>query len=136
MEKGGYTYIVTNPSHTVLYIGVSNSLDRRARQHRNHVIKGFTHRYNCEKLVYFEHYNEIEEAIRREKQLKGWRRDWKNNLISGMNPEWKDLFECPEVLEEAQNREYMENVENMENHPCPMNSSEQTDSKDSGSSPE
>ena len=93
MDKIGYTYIMANNANTVLYIGVTSDLIRRVNQHKNHTYKGFTYRYNCEKLVYFEKYGDIETATQREKQLKGWHRDWKNNLISQMNPEWIDLAE-------------------------------------------
>ena len=88
-----YIYILTNLSNTVFYIGVTNNLVRRTYQHKNKFADGFTKKYNICKLVYFEIYNDINEAIRREKQLKNWHRDWKINLITEKNSEFKDLYE-------------------------------------------
>ena len=93
MDKIGYIYIMANNANTALYIGVTSDLVRRVNEHKNHTYKGFTERYNCEKLVYFEQYGDIETAIEREKKLKRWHREWKNNLISEKNPEWIDLAE-------------------------------------------
>ncbi len=84
-------YILTNQENDVLYIGVTNDLVRRIYEHRNHLVKGFTDKYNVNKLVYYEITNNIESAIKREKQLKNWHRQWKINLIEGSNPYWKDL---------------------------------------------
>jgi len=81
---------MTNNSKT-LYIGVTNDLNRRIYEHKNKLIDGFTKKYNLTKLVYFETVNRIEDAIRREKQLKNWHRQWKINLIETVNKEWKDL---------------------------------------------
>jgi putative endonuclease len=75
----------------VLYIGVTNDLYRRIEEHKSCEIKGFTQKYNCDKLVYFEAFDYIEDAIAREKQLKNWKREWKNKLIETTNPDWKDL---------------------------------------------
>ena len=83
---------MTNQHNNILYIGVTNDLFRRVTEHKTHQIKGFTDRYNCEKLVYFEEYNNIEVAIAREKQLKNWKREWKNDLVNQTNAEWRDLF--------------------------------------------
>jgi len=83
-------YIITNDSKT-LYIGVTDDLNRRLYEHKNKLIGGFTKKYNLTKLVYFETFNRIEDAIRREKQLKNWHRKWKINLIESINKEWKDL---------------------------------------------
>jgi len=80
-----------------LYIGVTNDLIRRVAEHKNKSISGFTQRYNVTRLVYFEEFENIHEAIDREKQLKKWNRAWKINLIERANPEWKDLFQL--VLE-------------------------------------
>lgn len=91
MEELFYTYILTNKNHTVLYIGVTNDLKRRLKQHKQKSNKGFTGKYNVEKLVYFESSPYVENAIKREKQLKKWNRSWKENLINEMNPEWNDL---------------------------------------------
>jgi len=74
-----------------LYIGVTNSLERRVLEHKNNLVPGFTKKYSCHKLVYFEHFTDIETAIAREKQLKKWRRKKKEFLIRTMNPSWKDL---------------------------------------------
>jgi len=86
-----YTYIASNKLNTVFYIGVTNDLIRRAYEHRNHLVKGFTSKYKVNKIVYFESSSEINSAIAREKQLKRWHRDWKINLIKSVNPEFKDL---------------------------------------------
>lgn len=88
-----YVYIITNKKDGVLYIGVSNNLERRIFEHKNKLIKGFSSRYNLDKLVYFETYQFINEAIKREKNLKKWKRDWKINLIIEENKDWKDLSE-------------------------------------------
>lgn len=82
---------MTNNSKT-LYIGVTSDLKRRIYEHKNKLIDGFTKKYNLTKLVYFETFNSIEDAIHREKQLKNWHRQWKINLIESMNKEWKDLY--------------------------------------------
>ena len=87
----GYVYILTNISKTTLYIGVTNNLQRRYMEHLSGTIDGFTKRYYLHSLVYFEQYNDIRDAIRREKQLKSWSREKKNNLIDSMNPEWINL---------------------------------------------
>lgn len=86
-----WIYMLTNEHGNVLYTGVTNNLERRIREHKSGEIQGFSSKYNCIKLVYFEEFNNINEAIAREKQLKNWKRSWKNALIVDMNPEWKDL---------------------------------------------
>ena len=86
-------YIITNNNNTALYIGVTSNLQKRIWEHRNKITKGFTKKYNCEKLVYFEQTENVYSALNREKQLKNWHRQWKIDLISKNNPEWKDLFE-------------------------------------------
>ena len=86
-----YVYILSNWDDSVLYIGVTNDLKRRLYEHKNHLVDGFTHKYNVTKLVYFEHTNDVRSAIEREKQLKGWARAKKHTLIKKMNPFWKDL---------------------------------------------
>ena len=89
--KQYYIYILTNKSNKVLYIGVTNDLERRMYEHKNKMVDGFTERYNLTKLVYFEETPDVKSAIEREKQLKNWHRDWKINLINSFNPQWKDL---------------------------------------------
>ena len=84
-------YIITNKKDGVLYIGVSNDLERRMFEHKNKLVEGFSSRYNIDKLVYFEVYQYISNAIKREKNLKKWKRDWKINLIVEENADWKDL---------------------------------------------
>ena len=88
-----YVYILTNFSNTTLYIGVTNNLERRIYEHKNKLIDGFSSKYNLNKLVYFEEYELIEDAIKREKQLKKWKRKWKEELIEKKNPFWKDLLD-------------------------------------------
>ena len=84
---------MTNKTHSVLYIGVTSDLTKRVFQHKNHEHEGFTDKYNCTKLVYYEECNNIRVAIEREKQLKNWHREWKNNLVTKVNPNWSDLSE-------------------------------------------
>ena len=95
--RGGYVYFVSNRHRTVLYCGVTSILYSRAYEHKNGEGGVFSSRYNCTDLVYFEYYDSIEAAIEREKQLKKWKRAWKEELIQKMNPEMKDLF--PEIEE-------------------------------------
>jgi putative endonuclease len=90
-QRQYYVYMVSNWWHNVLYIGVTNSLEKRMWQHKNKTISGFTKKYNCDQLVYFEVFERIESAIAREKQLKGWIRTKKDALIARLNPEWNDL---------------------------------------------
>ena len=91
MADKGYVYFMTNTNNKAVYIGVTSDLTKRVLQHKNHQYEGFTDKYNCTKLVYYEECNDITTAITREKQLKNWHRDSKNNLIKQTNPEWKDL---------------------------------------------
>lgn len=88
-----YVYILTNKNKTVLYTGVTNDLERRLSEHINHQnhINAFTYRYNCFYLIYFEKHNDINRAIEREKEIKGWKRYKKENLINIYNPNWKFL---------------------------------------------
>jgi len=74
-----------------MYVGVTNNLVRRIYEHKNHLVDGFTKKYNVTKLVYFEDTNCIESAIAREKQIKGWRRDKKNQLVESQNPSWNEI---------------------------------------------
>ncbi len=87
-----YVYIMTNRSKT-LYTGVTNDLMRRVYEHKNKMIDGFTKKYNITKLVYYEETNDIQVAISREKQIKGWLRGKKIALIESVNPKWNDLSE-------------------------------------------
>ena len=91
--KNGYVYILSNKTDEVLYIGVTSDLLRRLYEHRNHLIEGFTDKYNVTKVLYYEGFNSIDDAIHREKQLKGWRREKKMLLIKGFNPELVDLYD-------------------------------------------
>ena len=89
----GWVYIVTKVARGTLYVGVSNSLGRRAWEHREEVYEGFTKRYGLHRLVWYEEFPMMPEAIHREKRLKKWPRQWKIDLVEGFNPEWKDLYE-------------------------------------------
>ena len=82
-----YTYILTNNNNRVMYIGITGDLKRRLYEHKNKLVDGFTKKYNVGKLVYFEIYKDPDDAIRREKQLKSWRREKKNELVEKNNPE-------------------------------------------------
>jgi len=93
VEKSYYVYIVTNKNNSVLYTGVTNDLKRRVYEHREKLVEGFTRRYNVTKLVCFETCGDIEVAIAREKQIKGWSRRRKVELINSMNEDWRDLWE-------------------------------------------
>ena len=87
-----YVYILTNTNHTVLYTGVTNDLARRAFEHEKKIIKGFTSKYNVDKLIYFELFDFINMAIKREKQIKGFSRMKKLALIDALNPKWVNLY--------------------------------------------
>lgn len=89
--KQYYVYILANKNNSVLYIGVTGDLERRIYEHKRKLADGFTKKYNVDKLVYFEETRDVMSALNREKQLKNWHRDWKNNLICGANRDWKDL---------------------------------------------
>ncbi len=91
MEKTYYVYLLTNWNNRVMYVGVTSNLERRVYEHKNKLVEGFTKKYNVGKVVYFETTNDVMAAIEREKQIKKWRREKKNQLVIGMNPEWKDL---------------------------------------------
>ena len=85
--------MLTNKHNNVLYTGVTRNLQRRLAEHKLHINEGFTAKYNTDKLVYYEWYDRLDVAIKREKQLKNWKREWKDKLINDFNPEWKDLAE-------------------------------------------
>jgi putative endonuclease len=93
MEKQYFVYMLTNQRHTVLYTGVTSDLQKRIYQHRNKLVRGFTGRYNVDKLVYYEVLDSPYNAISREKQIKGGSRQKKIDLIDGMNLQWLDLYE-------------------------------------------
>ena len=84
-------YMVTNRWKMTLYTGVTSNLETRIWQHRNKAFEGFTKKYNCDRLVYYEEFSEIDQAIAREKQVKAWVRSKKNELVDSINPEWNDL---------------------------------------------
>ncbi len=86
-----YVYILTNWRGNVMYIGVTNNLERRLYEHKHELIDGFTKQYHVHKLVYYETTSDISAAIKREKQLKAWSRSKKNALVETMNPSWEDL---------------------------------------------
>ncbi len=90
--KGGYVYIVSNKNRTVLYTGVTANLYARIFEHKSGIGSKFTKKYNCTDLIYYCFFDSIEEAIVREKQIKKWKRVWKDQLIKEFNPEFKDLF--------------------------------------------
>ena len=85
-------YMLTSESNGILYIGVTNDLERRMYEHRSGLYEGYTKRHGLKKLVYYEEYSSTEDAIQREKQLKGWRRAKKNALIEKLNPAWEELM--------------------------------------------
>ena len=93
MGKGGFVYIMAGSRNGTLYIGVTSDLIQRVSQQRQGVADGFTKKYGCRKLVWYEHALESESAIQREKQMKEWQRRWKLRVIEEMNPDWNDLFE-------------------------------------------
>jgi len=88
-----FVYILASQRHGSLYVGVTNDLVRRVQEHRESLVPGFTKRYGIKRLVYFETFGDVREAIAREKEIKRWRRDWKIALIEKDNPEWNDLWE-------------------------------------------
>jgi putative endonuclease len=91
-ERYYWVYILASAVGGTLYIGVTNNLVRRIYEHQNGLVPGFTKRYGVHRLVYFEPHTDVEEAIRREKRLKGWNRAWKIKLIEETNPNWDDLY--------------------------------------------
>ena len=89
--RGGWVYIMTNQPNGTLYVGVTSNIARRAWEHREGLISGFTKRYGLKQLVYVERHDDIRTAIQREKSMKHWPRAWKANLILKTNPKWEDL---------------------------------------------
>jgi putative endonuclease len=88
-----FVYILTNSNDTVLYIGVTNDILRRVLEHRDELVPGFTAKYCLKKLVYYEAFEDHHDAFRRERQLKNWHREWKENLIRKVNNSFRDLFD-------------------------------------------
>ena len=106
MKRIFYVYVLSNISK-MLYIGVTNNLERRILEHKNKLIPGFSEKYNLHRLIYFESFGDIRDAIVREKQLKGWVRVRKVELIESKNPNWadlaEDLFKTPKVTSQMSN---------------------------------
>ncbi|MFH0919459.1 MAG: GIY-YIG nuclease family protein [Fibrobacterota bacterium] len=106
MIKDYYVYILASYKKGTLYIGMTNDLQRRVNEHKADLNDGFTKKYKVHKLVHFEHTNNVNSAIAREKQLKRWKRDWKIKLIEETNPDWNDLSKNPEqVVDSASSAE-------------------------------
>ena len=93
MTKYSYVYILANGKNGTLYIGVTSNLSKRVWEHKNKIFKGFTDKYSINKLVYYIVFEDIKEAIKREKQIKKWNRKWKLRVIEEMNPNWNDLYD-------------------------------------------
>ena len=93
MTKPGYVYILTNHRNGTLYVGATTDLVRRVWEHRNARVPGFTRQYGLKHLVHFEAFDDFQDAFRREKAMKEWRRAWKIELIEAGNPEWRDLYD-------------------------------------------
>jgi putative endonuclease len=93
MEKSFYVYILSSKRNGTLYIGVTSDLIKRVWEHKNKLVEGFTERYGVDRLVYYEQFQDVAYAIRREKRLKKYNRAWKIDLIEKVNPNWKDLYE-------------------------------------------
>jgi putative endonuclease len=104
------TYIMASRSHT-LYVGMTSDLHHRVFEHKGHEKGGFTARYNCDRLVWFESFREVYDAIQREKELKGWRREKKINLIEQSNPTWQDLSRDWYDVEPADYRRALDRIE-------------------------
>ncbi|EIZ80834.1 excinuclease ABC subunit C [Novosphingobium sp. Rr 2-17] len=92
MEKHGAVYIMASKRNGTLYIGVTSDLKARVWQHKEGTFDGFTKQYGCKTLVWYAVFDRVEDAIRREKQMKEWRRAWKLRVIEEINPDWDDLF--------------------------------------------
>ena len=92
-----YVYILASQQNGTLYVGVTNDLVRRVHEHRTDAVEGFTQKHQVHNLVYFEETENVENAIKREKSIKKWSRDWKRNLIERTNPHWRDLY--PDIIQ-------------------------------------
>ncbi|MBL7077190.1 MAG: GIY-YIG nuclease family protein [Kiritimatiellae bacterium] len=115
--KQYFVYGVTNQGRTTLYIGMTNSLVRRVSEHRQGEIPGLSKRYNTNRLVYYEQYNDVRDASAREKQLKGWSRKKKEALINSKNPKWIDLAVTVLGLEQAPVRRWQDRRDLLEGDP-------------------
>ena len=93
MEKAGFVYIMASGRNGTIYLGVTSDLPKRVWEHRNDIVEGFTKKYQCHTLVWYQAYDTIEEARQRELQMKEGKRAWKLREIEGLNPGWDDLFE-------------------------------------------
>ncbi len=93
MKRQFYVYMLTNKPYGTFYIGVTSNLIKRIWEHKEKVVEGFTQKYNVNSLVYYEIFDTAEEAIKREKRLKRWPREWKIKSVNAFNPEWNDLYE-------------------------------------------
>ena len=93
MDRQYFVYMLASDMYGTLYVGMTNDLIRRIWEHRNDCVDGFTREYRVHRLVWYEVHGSAYEAITREKQIKKWNRDWKVNLIQGMNPGWNDLYQ-------------------------------------------
>ena len=109
MEHVYFVYILAKKRNGTLYIGVTNNLTRRVLEHKDKYIKGFTAKYNVDKLVYYESYKYINDAIQRESNLKAWKRKWKIELIEEVNKYWEDLFY--DLTSEEEIKGLRENIE-------------------------
>jgi putative endonuclease len=92
VQRNGYVYILTNKTYGTLYVGVTSNLPKRIWEHKEKVVPGFSAEHALDRLVWYECHESVFEAIRREKTIKRWHRDWKVNLIQAVNPDWKDLY--------------------------------------------
>ena len=92
-QKYYYVYIMASSKNGTLYTGFTSNLPQRIFEHKNHLLGGFTDKYNVDKLVYFERFTDVHDAIRHEKRIKNWKRNWKKDLIEKYNPQWSDLYD-------------------------------------------
>jgi len=94
MEKHGFVYIMASGRNGTLYLGATSDLPKRAWEHRNGVVEGFTRKHRCNLLVWYQTHESLDSARYREFQMKKWQRAWKIREIEGLNPDWDDLFDC------------------------------------------
>ena len=93
MQKAGYIYIMASRRNGTLYLGVTSDLPKRTYEHRTGLIPGFTRRYGCKLLVWYQTFDDLDAARHRELQMKEWKRAWKLRVIEEMNPDWNDLYD-------------------------------------------